>query len=121
MQSRRMAVKVELDVSGKLASGTVSPAAGASIEIEPVPGKALTLSLDYRSQKELILSAAGTMKISHTGLKLSGGIDVNLLKGDAELTGKVSYAISKDVAAVISGQNGSAGPQASAGITLRVG
>ena len=116
-----MAVKVELDVSGKVASGTVSPAAGASIEIEPVPGKALTLSLDYRSQNELILSAAGTMKVSHTGLDLSGGIDRNLLNGDTELTGKVSYTISKNVAAVISGQIGSGGAQASAGITVKFG
>jgi hypothetical protein len=46
-------------------------------------------------------------------------LDVNLLKGDTELTGKVSYAISKDVAAVISGQIGSGGPQASAGITVK--
>jgi len=116
-----MAVRVELDVSGKLASGTVSPSAGASIEIEPVPGKALTLSLDYRSQHQLILTAAGTMKVSHTGLALSGGIDKDLLNGDTELTGKVSYTISKNVAAVISGQIGSGGAQASAGITVKFG
>ena len=116
-----MSVKMELDVSGKLASGTVSPSAGASIEIEPAPGKALTLSLDYRSQNELILSAAGTMTIAHTGLALSGGIDRNLLNGNTELTGKVAYTISKDIAAMISGQIGSGGPQVSAGITVRFG
>jgi hypothetical protein len=116
-----MSVKVELDVSGKLASGTVSPTAGASIEIEPAPGKALTLSLDYRSKNELILSAAGTMTIAHTGLALSGGIDRNLLNGNTELTGKVSYTISKDVAAVVLGQIGSGGAQASAGITVKFG
>jgi hypothetical protein len=116
-----MSVKLELDVSGKLASGTMSPSAGATIEIEPAPGKALTLSLDYRSQSELVLSAAGTMTISHTGLAVSGGIDRNLLNGNTEFTGKVSYAISKDVAAVISGQIGSGGAQASAGITVKFG
>ncbi len=116
-----MSVTVELDVSGKLQSGAVSPTAGASVTIEPVPGKALTLSLDYRSQNALVLTAAGTMTVFHSGLDLSGGIDVNLLNGNTEFTGKVSYAISKDVAATISGQIGSGGAQASAGITVKFG
>jgi hypothetical protein len=116
-----MSVSVELDVSGKLASGTVLPSAEASVKIEPVPGKALTLSLDYRSQNELVVTATGTMTVSHSGLDLSGGIDRNLFNGNTEFTGKVSYAISKDVAAVISGQVGSGGAQASAGITVKFG
>jgi hypothetical protein len=116
-----MSVTVELDVSGKLQSGAVSPSAGASVKIEPVPGKALTLSLDYRSQNQLVLTAAGTMTVFHSGLDLSGGIDVDLLNGNTEFTGKVSYAISKDVAATISGQIGSGGAQALAGITVKFG
>ena len=116
-----MAVTLELEASGNLAAGVASPSAGASIKIVPSPKKSLTLSIDYSSPDQLVVSAVGTMKIEHTGLDLSGGIDANLLNGKAEFTGKASYTISKNVSAVLSGAVGASGAKASAGISIRFG
>jgi hypothetical protein len=116
-----VAVTLELQAAGNLASGVVSPSAGASIKITPTPKKALTLSIDYSSPDQLVVSAVGTMKIEHTGLGISGGIDTNLLTGKADFTGKASYTISKNVSAVLSGSLGASGPKASAGISIQFG
>jgi len=114
-----VAVTLELEASGNLAAGVVSPSAGASIKITPSPRKSLTLSIDYSSPDQLVVSAVGTMKIEHTGLEVSGGIDANLLNGKAEFTGKASYTISKNVSAVLSGAVGASGAKASAGVSIR--
>ncbi len=116
-----MAVTMKLEAKGQVASGSLSPSAGASIEITPAEGKALSLSLDYKSPDEIVVTAAGTMSIAHTGLGLSGGVDVNLVNGNTEFTGAVSYAISKNVSAVVSSEIGGQGFGAAAGLTIRFG
>ena len=68
-----MAVTLELEASGNLAAGVVSPSAGASIKITPSPRKSLTLSIDYSSPDQLVVSAVGTMKIEQPFQLLKGG------------------------------------------------
>jgi hypothetical protein len=114
-----MSVTMKVSASGQEVAGALSAEAGASVEIVPVEGKTLSLSLDYKSPDRIVVTAAGTMMIAHSGLELTGGVDLNLVNGETEFTGKVSYTISKDVSAVVSGGIGPQGVGASAGLTIR--
>jgi hypothetical protein len=116
-----MSVVMKVDAEGELSSGQLSPTAGASIQISPSEGKSLKLSLDYKSADQIVVSAAGTMSIAHTGLNLSAGIDRNLVNGATELNGTVSYTISKSVAAEVTTTINGEGVGASASLTIRFG
>jgi hypothetical protein len=100
-------------------SATVEPSDGGIVRIVPTSGSSLDVGLDYESPDRLVVKVGGSFTILHDSLSVSGAVSKGVFDGRTRLTGTVTYDISRDVSATISGSMGACEVALQAGLTIR--
>jgi len=93
-------VKIQIESEGEVKDGTLTPSAGASIEVMLADSAKSGLSIDYRDPDKLRLSLSGavTLRVGGSGtVDVKGSVDRSLLDGATTVHGTVTWEIPKSV------------------------